>query len=155
MKKVIKILTIVSGAIIVLSMLAMIACVVMQRSMASIYYSAASEMDLFVFPAARFVYVVGILLCSVLLFFSAAMEKLGIWAEIVALVFIAAVLPFAQTCISYLQTMLVGNVQGMAVLAYTSAVNNLVATATSLVPFATSVLLFVSGLSIASKVYER
>ena len=155
MKKTIKVLTIVSGAIVVLSMLALIICVVMQESYATKFYSSPELGDYFVFPVGRFIYVFGVLLCSVLLFFSAGLRKLRMWAEIVASVFIGAVLPFLQWYVSTVQTTVIAKAQGALVLAATSIVNNLASTATCLVPLAASVLLFVSGLSIASKIYEK
>ena len=155
MKKTIKILTIVSGAIMILSMLALIICVLLQGTLTYLFYSTSSMGEYFIFPVARFVYVFGILLCSVLLFFSAGLRKLGMWAEIVAIPFIAVFFPFVQWIISMMQTTLGANAKGSLFVAATAAVNNLASMATCLVPLAASVLLVVSGLSIASKIYVK
>jgi len=154
MKKTIKVLTIVSGAIVVLSMLALIICVVMQEIFIPLYTSSFDAGEYFAFPIARFVYVFGILLCSVLLFFSAGLRKLRMWAEIVASVFIGAVFPFWQWYILLMQTSFVAS-RGINAVGITAAVNNLASIVTCLVPIAAAVLLLVSGLSIASKVYEK
>lgn len=152
MKKMIRVLSVIAAAIMVLTCVLFLAAVLLQGVLAPMLLSyPESVREHFSFPAGQAVYVFGLTAVAVLLATTGGVEHFGYWVEILSGALVGIVLPLIQSVLSVSQNVMISQTVGqMAMVAY-SAVNSLCSFATFLVPVATTLMLLAAGMSLAYK----
>jgi hypothetical protein len=161
MKITAKVLTIVATAILLLSALGLLVCIVFQEPLIQLLFGYSRQVfavystdSIFTLvariPAADIVYLTVLLLTGVVLCLTVCAKRVGWWTEIIALAALM-VNPAITWLIRQIQWRFI--VDGMAF--YYSYLTNLVSYATTFVGFAMMLLLVACGMSIAYKHLTR
>lgn len=150
MKKGIRIFAILSEIVAFLSLLGVLVCIFLQKSLLPLYLSGQNMPSQFIFPAAPVVY--ALLLGAILLLpcFLCGKENTGIAGEIIT-VCLLVLLPGIQSGLSSLQVILISRFSGVATMAALSALNSICQYPLGLAHLASSLALLVCGMSIAYK----
>ena len=157
MNKTIRILSFISVAIMVLSCVALLACLLLQEPLCQIVFHASDEIigkhpSL---PIGQVVYAFGNLCAAVFLLLSVGKKSYSVTDNVLCAVATGAVLPFLRNFLYQAQTFLTAQFQNDTSLIAMSYVTNLCNTALSLVGTATALMLVVCGMNIAIKYTQR
>lgn len=150
MKKTVRFLSLAAMVVLLLSLLALMVCVLAQVPLASAIYGVDKEIlkENFSFPISHFLGTGGYCLIAVLLFITAVKESKGFWVELLSIVLILAVIPFVQNFISGMETSLIGQLRGVVAISAFSAVNSLCGMSQSLRGLAVGICLVTCGMRI-------
>lgn len=153
MKKAIRILSFISVAIMTLSCIALLACILLQDSLCQMFFGISGQIiaENPAIPVGALVYGLGNLAAAVVLFFYADKQNTGLLPEIACAVTTGIVLPFLQGLLNNVQTSLAASLHSSDAVIALSSVNSLCDLALSYVGIAVSVMLVICGLSIAIK----
>ena len=153
MKKTVRIFTAAAMVILLLSLLALVICVLAQVPLASAIYGVDKQMlrENISFPISHFVGTGSYCLIAVLLFVTAMKDGKGIWVELICIVLLLAVIPFLQNFISGMETTMISRLRGVNAMAAFSSVNNLCGLSQSLRGIAVGTCLVTCGMRMAVK----
>lgn len=156
MKKTIRILSFISVAIMTLSCVALLACILLQEPLGRIFFGASGQMmaETPSFPIAPLVRALANLAIAVLLMFTVGNQDTNIGTEVTCAVIIGAALPFLLSILSNAQAFFTSQLQVDAVISF-NYVNSLCNMALSFVGIATALMLVVCGMNIALKYTQR
>ena len=164
MKITAKVLTIVATAILLLSALGLLVCIVFQEPLIQLLFGYSKQDSVFYYtdsiftliakiPAADIVYLTVLLLTGVVLCLTVCAKRVGWWTEIIALAALV-VNPAINWLIQQIQWRFIAEGYTYENIYY-SYLNNLVSFATTFVGFAMMLLLVACGMSIAYKHLTR
>ena len=154
MKKLLKILPLVSLGIVGASVMAVLLCCVYSKPLMELFFHRGEELPT-VIPVADAVLLSGQLGAMIWLCICVGNHHFGIWSELLTAGSLGAVLPGLYQMLSYIQSALVGQNMGADYVIAKSYMTNLWNYATALNGVAVSMALLVCGMSIASKIFEK
>lgn len=151
-----KIISAISTAIFALAVVAFFGCVLFREPLVVLlgdeYF--AGYLNLFTIPAGALLNLLGSLVAGVMMIFVAANKKIGIWADILVLVFIGGKAVIA-TLIGYIQPVMIAKLCGTGGAGAYSVFTSVTSLVTLFASVGMSALLVVCGMSIAYKVLAR
>jgi hypothetical protein len=149
MKKLMKILTVISLGVVATSVLAVMLCYVFRVPLLELVFNTGSELPVVV-PVANAVLLVGQLGAMIWLCVCIGDRRFGIWAELLAVGWLAVVLPGISRLLSYVQVM-AGRALGTDYLLAQNYMSNLWSYATIFNGVAVALVLVVCGASMAER----
>lgn len=158
--KLVKILSVVSAAVMALAILAFFCCVILQKPLVRLYLNNVNvdEIDLFLFPFDAFCALFLGLVLSVALIFVSGSKKIGVWADVLIAAFSVIIKPVTVYFIGLWQNLLVTRVvlsMGSELAAYNSAFNSVVSVVTSFSSLGVALLYVVCGMSVILKLFAK
>lgn len=153
MKKLINILSITAAILCGLSLFCLLICIIFQKSLLSLFIKNA--VTAFVLPVDAIVYILGIGGICVLVLFTSAKAKVGIWSEIISISYLALVSPVLNFIISFLQSLLSARYSVTQATALNASMKSLCNLPMGIAGLAASICLVICGMSIVYKNYNR
>ena len=152
MKQTIRILSFIPLAIITLSCVALLACLLLQEPLCQILFGISGQIisQNPAFPVGEIVFALGNLAVAVILFLNASKKTTGYWIEVICAVLVGFLLPGIRNVLGTIQSVICSNQQVDAVIAFTT-VRNLCIYSLSIVHIATAISLVLCGMCIAIK----
>lgn len=152
MKRLIKNLTFISLGIIGASVMAVLLCCVFRVPLMELFFNRGQELPA-VIPVANAVTLVGQLGAMIWLCICVGNRRFGIWSELLAVGWLAVVLPAISRMLAYGQNLLLGQNLGTEYMLAASYMSNLWSYATLFNGVAVAMALVVCGLSMADKYF--
>lgn len=154
MRKLMKILSFAASGIIGISAMAVVLCWVFRVPLMELLFHRGEELPA-VLPVADAISLAGQMGAMIWLCICMCNRRFGIWAELLTVGWLGAVLPGACQVSAYLQNVLLGRAMGTEYLIACSSMSNLWSYATVFNGVAVSMALVICGLSMADKKCDR
>lgn len=154
MKKVLKILPIISLVTVILHIQLMLLCLLFRGPLAEWLYGYGKDELPLVIPVSSVLQVFGQLAAMVWLFYCIGNRKFGIWAELLGAGWLSVVLPLLINVISMFESRFLGRI-GYEHLAARNALLTLWSYAGQLCGYAVPVALIACGMSMAYKYFVK
>lgn len=157
MQKTVKILSYISVAILVMSSVALLACLLLQEPLCQLLYRASDSIisETPCVPVGQVVYLLGNLAAAFFLLLSTGKNTTSFGSEIICAVSAGAILPFLRSSLFSIQTYFLLQFETDNAYIALSYVNNLCNSALSLVGIAVPIMLVLCGIRIAKKYIQK
>ena len=151
MKKTHKFLSFAAVALQLLSFLVFLILIIFQRSFEKLMNAPGEIIDIFSFPIASTLYMLGATLAVLLVVLGVFSKGRGIWAELICIVLLIAVCPLIARLGTTLETMLLIAPRGASRLAAFSSLSSLTSIAFGITDVATALALVTCGIGMVLK----
>lgn len=154
MEKKIRLMSILALAASGIAFLALLLCVLLQRSLLPLIYGTIADYEGFVFPWGSFLYSLGLLVTALILLLGSTNLRIGPWLEILCIVGAGVVVPALNRGVTLLHTYWAGQFGG-ARIATLSVMNSLASFPMMIAQLGFVFLLVTCGMAISYKSLMR